>query len=389
MSEISTPLLSHSLKLTLTGCSSAVPVSVSFEYVTFDLLNLAQQGKSIADLTGFCIKTVVSTDKPISKGYQARSRGAERSEKSMSEYAILRFAKLPKNGNVAGSVRHITRERDTPNADPLLRDQNSIEGGQNVSDLMGQFRNRLPEKVRKNGVRAIECLVTASPEKMDSMTRQEQDDYFEDAKKWVAQNFGGEQNIFCTAIHRDEKTPHMHVLLVPMNDKGKLSASTYLDGGAKLRALQTDFAESVGEKYGLKRGIEGSKAKHQTIQKYYAKLDKSRQTEYKLKAPRMLKKGLIVNKVENKQDVIDRVSSQAAGLISEMEQRNAAIESVKKTAQNLNQQLHDLQPVRDLGHEDRERLLEHAKKMKEKRRLEAQQRMAERRAKRLDKGSER
>jgi len=36
--------------------------------------------------------------------------------------------------------------------------------------------------------------------------------------------------------------------------------------------MQTDFAEKVGAQFGLERGIEGSKAKHQTIKQYYAKI---------------------------------------------------------------------------------------------------------------------
>lgn len=330
-------------------------------------------------------KTVVSTDKPISKGYQARSSGAERSEKTMSEYAILRFAKLPKNGNVAGSVRHITRERDTPNADPQLRDQNSIEGGQNVSEIMGQFRNRLPDKVRKNGVRAIECLVTASPEKINSLTRQEQDAYFEDAKKWIGEKFGGEDNIFCTAVHRDEKTPHMHVLLVPMAEcekKGKkLAAAHYLDGSEKLRALQTGFAQEVGEKHGLQRGIEGSKAKHQTIQRYYAQLNDTKKTVYQLREPQQYQeskegKGLlgkaitsVKNKIyrpENDREVADRLASHAANVQRELEQKERTIERAKKTLQNLDSQLKQLQPFRDLSRLEREQLARDVKKKKER-----------------------
>ena len=36
--------------------------------------------------------------------------------------------------------------------------------------------------------------------------------------------------------------------------------------------MQTDFAKAV-EQHGLKRGVQGSKAEHKTIQKYYAELN--------------------------------------------------------------------------------------------------------------------
>lgn len=289
----------------------------------------------------------------------------------MSEYAILRFAKLPAEKNVAGSLRHITRENDTPNADPGKRQDNTLEGGENVSQLMGAFRSRLPEKVRKNGVRAIECLVTGSPERMAEMSREEQDAYFEDAKKWVGENFGGAANVFCTAIHRDESTPHMHVLLVPMVEcekKGqKLSAAHYLDGPAKLTALQTSFAEEVGKKYGLERGIEGSKAKHQTVKRYYSKLNKTKETEHEMRAKKMLKKGVVLNKIEKEADVADRLAAKAAGLQREVEDFKHFKREAQKTFNSLTKKDKELQPVRDLSQEDRQVVLAQAKRLKEQR----------------------
>jgi hypothetical protein len=38
--------------------------------------------------------------------------------------------------------------------------------------------------------------------------------------------------------------------------------------------MQTDFAKSVGARHGLERGIEGSKAHHQTIKDFYAQIEK-------------------------------------------------------------------------------------------------------------------
>ena len=61
-------------------------------------------------------------------------------------------------------------------------------------------------------------------------------------------------------MHLDESTPHLHFNLIPVTD-GRLCAKELFDRTA-LRNLQTDFYEAVGKKYGLKRGKEGSTAKH-------------------------------------------------------------------------------------------------------------------------------
>ena len=37
--------------------------------------------------------------------------------------------------------------------------------------------------------------------------------------------------------------------------------------------MQTDFADNVGKSVGLVRGLEGSKAEHQTIKQYYANVN--------------------------------------------------------------------------------------------------------------------
>ena len=186
----------------------------------------------------------------------------------MSEYGILRVAKLKQVGNVGGSLGHITREIVPPNADPERLAENTLEGGETTSELMKAFRERLPNKVRKNAVHALEVVVTASPEKMAEMSRQEQDAFFEDSKKFIGDHFGGAKNIFASAIHRDEKTPHMHVLLVPINEQGKLSANTYMKNRETLRKLQDDFGDKVIKSHGLKRGIRGSRTKHISPQKW-------------------------------------------------------------------------------------------------------------------------
>lgn len=79
-------------------------------------------------------------------------------------------------------------------------------------------------------------------------------------------------NVIATTIHRDESTPHMIAYVVPLVE-GKLNAKHFLGGREKLSDMQTDFAKSVGEPLGLVRGLEGSKAEHQTIKKYYTNID--------------------------------------------------------------------------------------------------------------------
>lgn len=211
----------------------------------------------------------------------------------MGNFCIMRCSKLHTDGNVGGSVSHALRTRETLNADESRTAKNWCnwqhqDNGRWVVDspeeankkAMARYRSLLKNvKLRKNGVQAIELLMTVSPEVMQRSDFKITD-YLNACDKWAKKTFG-EKNVFLITHHRDEKTPHTSILLVPKVEKTYkdghkefvLNAKKYLGGREKLRALQTDFYNEVGKKFGLERGIEGSKAHHQEIQKYYAKVN--------------------------------------------------------------------------------------------------------------------
>lgn len=184
-------------------------------------------------------------------------------------FAILRTAKLKSFGEIGGSLSHNYRDRPTPNANPQQTHNN--EHSLSSADLvMTAIKNKLPEKRRKDAVLCVEYLITASPDWV-GWNRLEEKKYFDDAKKWLEDKHG-KDNVIATTTHRDESTPHMVAYVVPLVD-GKLNAKKFLGGREKLSKMQTDFATNVGQSVGLVRGLEGSKAEHQTIKKYYTNID--------------------------------------------------------------------------------------------------------------------
>lgn len=189
-------------------------------------------------------------------------------------YAILRTDKLKSPQAVRRSLLHAFREQDTPNADPDKTPENSHIGAANAAEALDRFNARLPDKVRKNAVLCIEYLIAASPEDMKGKTRAEQDAYFADALKWLKVRHGAE-NVVYAGIHRDETTPHMYAYVVPLDERGKLNCRSFLGGAKALSEMQTDFAKRVGQQHGLQRGIEGSKARHTTVQQYYARANEA------------------------------------------------------------------------------------------------------------------
>lgn len=209
-------------------------------------------------------------------------------------------------------MKHAFREQETPNADPDRLMQNTHIGAQSVTEGMAAFNAALPAKYRKDAVLAIEYLVTSSPEDMASKTREQQDQYFHDALDWLRSKHGSNQVIYA-GIHRDEKTPHMYAYVVPIDpDTGGLNAKKWLGGAKALNEMQTDFAEQVGARHGLQRGIEGSKARHTTVSKFYAAIQAREHRHGRFSAeqlePVVLEKRLFGRTVESPEMVAERLT---------------------------------------------------------------------------------
>lgn len=195
-------------------------------------------------------------------------------------YAILRTEKLKTAGNLGGLNAHLTRTMDVPNADPALAKYNSRPIG--TADLRQDVEARLAIAgitPRKNAVLAIEHLITASPDAFNYRKNAEGQlvGNVEDWKKfektsleWLRKRYGAD-NVVNFTVHKDESTPHIHAVVVPIDKKGKLNCRSYLGGKEKLSEMQSSFADAVKE-LGLERGVKGSKAKHQTISRFYGSL---------------------------------------------------------------------------------------------------------------------
>jgi hypothetical protein len=268
-------------------------------------------------------------------------------------YAILRTQKLKHLASVRRSLKHAFREQDTPNADAELTPQNIHIGANSADEGMSKVAALLPEKRRSDAVLAIEYLITASPEVMHGKSREQQDAYFADSLNWLKARHGAE-NVVYAGIHHDETTPHMYAYVVPIDaTTGRLNAKKWLGGAKALSQMQTEFAANVGLKHGLERGIEGSKAKHQTVRQFYSQIEKPVK-EVRIGAeylkPRVLKKGLLTSKYETPEQVAERVTNAVQQVYApavekarktDTERRRA--EEMKNTAQGLSRQLKNAQ----------------------------------------------
>jgi len=193
----------------------------------------------------------------------------------MARYAVLRIAKVKTMGHVAGLGLHVERERETRNADEERRAQNERLAG--TGDWIADVERRLADAptIRKNAVLAIEHVMTASPEFFGEGSAREQArrlaDWRDASMAWLRETYGRD-NVVAAVLHRDELTPHIQALVVPIDDHGRLNARGFIGGDrGRLSALQDSYHDAVG-RLGLERGVRGSVAEHQTVREFYAAL---------------------------------------------------------------------------------------------------------------------
>jgi len=198
-------------------------------------------------------------------------------------YAILRTKKMKSKGAIVSAGKHNDREVETPNADKEIQNYTIIGKDKTYLEHFEEATKDI-KKIRKNAVYAVEFFMSTSPEAEFFKNSQKLKNWTIDSTRFLQKKFGKE-NIKKVTLHLDETTPHIHALVVPIKDK-KLSYKYFL-GGSKfqLSELQSDYAEVVRQ-YNLERGIEGSKAKHQDVKKYYSALNEVSEDE--LPQPKIL-----------------------------------------------------------------------------------------------------
>ncbi|WP_461175462.1 MobV family relaxase, partial [Uliginosibacterium flavum] len=201
------------------------------------------------------------------------------------------------------------RERETVNADETKTPENEHLAARSTDEAMGKLRELLPESRRKDAVLAVEYVCTASPEWWKTATPGQQADFFKRSVEWIEDKYGKE-NLIVATIHRDEKSPHLSAYVVPKTQDGRLSAKEFIGNRAQMVADQTSFAQRVAD-LGLERGIEGSKAKHQTIKDFYAQVEQPvREVRITPEAasPRLLEKSFLSSRHETPEMVAERLT---------------------------------------------------------------------------------
>lgn len=201
----------------------------------------------------------------------------------MANFGIIRMQKF-KMTDVQGIQKHNQRqgisksntdidyESSNKNYD-LLNDENL----KYESEIKQQIGERVKRKTRANSVVLSEFMVTASPDFMKSLSAEEQKKYFEESLDFIQERYGKENTLYAV-VHYDEKTPHMHVGVIPITEDERLSAKDIFNR-VELQNLQTEFPEHMKKSgFEVERG-KASDRKHLSPQEYKEKMDLEKEVQ--------------------------------------------------------------------------------------------------------------
>lgn len=146
-------------------------------------------------------------------------------------------------------------------------------------DRVKSFENKINSA--KSDV-ACEFLFTSDEDFFKGKSKEEIKTWANESLDFVKKEIGIEEdNILHAVVHMDEKTPHLHVVAVPLVKKydgrakrelWQLNRKHFIETKFDLSKLQDKYHERMQNKgYDLERGQVGSKAKHLSTEDYKAK----------------------------------------------------------------------------------------------------------------------
>lgn len=210
-------------------------------------------------------------------------------------YAVLHIIKA--NSSLNSIAKHIERTAHPENADPArthLNRYNLVEYPDGITGLAAAVEHRIANagitrKISDRQVRCLNLVMTSDNEGMQKIIDSGKlDEWIDDNIGWARDTFGGD-NVVGAALHMDERTPHLHIAVVPIvtaerkkkareatakkryrtkaANRPRLCADDIMERG-KMSRYQDIYAEAMA-KYGLERGIRGSEARHIGQHEYY------------------------------------------------------------------------------------------------------------------------
>lgn len=269
-------------------------------------------------------------------------------------YAVLHIIKA--NSSLNSIAKHIERTAHPENADPTrthLNRYNLVEYPDGITGLAAAVEHRIANagitrKISDRQVRCLNLVMTSDNEGMQKIIDSGKlDEWIDDNIGWARDTFGGD-NVVGAALHMDERTPHLHIAVVPIvtaerkkkareatakkryrtkaANRPRLCADDIMERG-KMSGYQDTYAEAMA-KYGLERGIRGSEARHIGQHEYYRDC-------------MVKKKGLEedIGNLSSEKRKLDKEKKSLESKVENLECRTTALDTRKRMLTQVNEEI--------------------------------------------------
>ena len=220
-------------------------------------------------------------------------------------YAIFRVEPIYKIADLAQIGSHNKREKKAYKSNPdidITKTKNNIElvplsekyikGFYNLTKEYKKEHDKRMETMRDdrkktfkqmvddaNNVVADELLFTSDSDFFKDMNKKQIKKWADICMKFVYEDLGyTKEQILHATLHLDEKTPHIHCVVVPLIrkfdkrtniEKYTISKKEYIKSNAHLSELQDKYHQRLVDKgFDLKRGIKNSNNEHISIKEF-------------------------------------------------------------------------------------------------------------------------
>lgn len=263
-------------------------------------------------------------------------------------YAIIRNAKY-KRENLKAVYRHNERKNKNYSNKDIDKTKSYLnyalkEPEFNYKKQFDKIREKYNLKGQIKTVSNIVCeyVITSDNDLFKRIGEDETKRYFETAYKFVSEYKDlGEQYILSAKVHYDERSPHMHLLFLPVvhttDKKGnpieKLACSEFWKAKDSYRQLQNAFFEyMVSNGFDLKRGLpkEETNREHYTVKEYKSitNFEQTKETlkNIKLELPEVPDlKGIKKVMIGRDEKILNDIIKPKDKLIEELYQDNVAL----------------------------------------------------------------
>lgn len=220
-------------------------------------------------------------------------------------YAIFRVEPINKLSDLAQIGSHNKREKKAYKSNPdidITKTKNNIDivplsekYSQGFYNLVKDYKKEYEEKQlttredrRKsfdkmlddsNSVVADELMFTSDNEFFKNMSKKDIKKWADTCMDFVYKDLGyTKEQVLHATVHMDEKTPHLHCVVVPLikkfdkrtnTKKYTISKKHYMKSGAYISELQDKYWQRMNDKgFKLERGIKNSDNEHISIKEF-------------------------------------------------------------------------------------------------------------------------